>query len=117
MLHVTLRPIVGSPSENESIAISEKNFVSSLGLYLYELRDGTELALAPSENGIVENASPARFKATCREAFHRYCTRSFQEGAIEGSYSFARESLEDWREWERGLAKFLSENVARRCDT
>lgn len=116
IIYITLRPVaVNDRSEGETTELLKANFDESLGLYLYELNEGTEVVFASSESEIGLSASPEKFKATCREALHRYCARSFQYDSIEGSYSFARESLEDWRKWEAGLAQFLQENLAKRC--
>jgi len=91
-------------------------FDKSVGLYIKKLPNGSEMAVAPAGEKIVKSAVPGTFESSCLDALPKYCVRSFQDKFFEGSYSFARDKLKEWKEWEFGLDRFLKEKVVRDCD-
>ncbi|MDT0498961.1 hypothetical protein RM530_16580 [Algiphilus sp. W345] len=80
---------------------------ATLGLMVQRAANGDEVFRAPGARG--------GFEALCPNTRYRICYRRFQTDLIAGNYIFPRDTLKDWREWERGLAAFLNERPVRRC--
>lgn len=106
-LEISVMPARQNDAAASAATDSKAEVDAALGLMVQRAANGDEVFRAPGTRGV--------FEALCPNTRYRICYRRFQTDLIAGNYIFQRDTLKDWREWERGLSAFLNERPVRRC--